>query len=65
MAVHAGSIWMDQNWGSLPAGFWVAASASGIVAEDRDYDLMLAAVSRQGIALSDVAIILVPVGVIQ
>jgi hypothetical protein len=65
MAIHPGSIWMDQNWTSLSPGLWVATNASGVVAEDSDYDQMVATVRRLGISLSDVTIVLVPIGVIQ
>jgi hypothetical protein len=65
MAVHAGSIWLDQNWGRFPTAIWVAANASGVVAEHPDYDQMIDGVRRQGIDLSDVTILLVPRGVVQ
>ncbi len=65
MAIHPGSIFIDQNWNVLSPGMWVAANASGIVAEARLYDLMINSVREQGISLSDVTIVLVPVGVIQ
>ena len=66
MAVHPASIWLDRNWQVLPApGFWVAAVVGRIVAEDRDYDRMIAAVHRQRISLRDVVILQVPAEIVQ
>jgi len=65
MAVHPGSIWLEQNWSMLTPGLWVAATAGGIVSEGTDYDVMLAAVVSQGINLAGVTIVYVPVGIVQ
>ena len=65
MSVHPGSIFIDQNWGNLPRGLWVAATANHIVAEGHDYDDVILIVRNRNILLSDVAIVFVPTGIIQ
>jgi len=65
MAVHPGSLWIDRNWATLVPGLWVAATAARLVAENRDYDRLIAAVTQRGINLADIAIVLVPVDIVQ
>lgn len=65
MAVHAGSLWLEENWTHLPPGLWVAAHAEGIVAEDRELNNVYHVLSRRGYKLVDVTIVFVPDGVIQ
>jgi hypothetical protein len=65
MAVHPGSIWLDQNWGYLTPGIWVAANATGILAEHPDYDIMLSQLAARNISLSEVTIAIEPKGIVQ
>ena len=65
MAVHPGSIWLEQHWSHLPRDFWVAANYGGIVAEDRELSNVYAALKRQKIKLKDVTIAYIPDGIIQ
>lgn len=65
MAVHPGSIWLEQHWLQLPKNFWVAAADGGIVAEDRDLSNVYDALKRLKIKFKDVTIAYVPDGVIQ
>jgi hypothetical protein len=65
MAVHPGSIWLDNNWTRLPPGYWVAADHSGVVAEDRVLDRVVASLARQKIDPDAVTITYVPEGIVQ
>ena len=60
MSVHAGSKWIETNWATLPQGFWVAADATHIVAEDRDLTNVYAALVRLQVSLGLVTIVYVP-----
>ncbi len=60
MAIHPGSIWINNNYNQLPLGFWIATNASGIVAQDLNYNVLIAQITELGINLSDVTIFLVP-----
>ncbi len=65
MAVHPGSIWIDSNWNRCPPGFWIAADATHIVAEDRDLANVYSALRRLQIKLAEVTIAFVLDGVYQ
>jgi hypothetical protein len=65
MAVHPGSIWLDQHWSQLPRDYWVAATQAGIVAEDKDLARVYSTLQRKNIALDEVTIAYIPDGVIQ
>lgn len=65
MAVHPGSIWLDDNWDQLPKDFWVAANQDGIVAKDKDLENLYSTLQRQKIKLEDVTIAYIPEGIIQ
>jgi hypothetical protein len=65
MAVHQGSIWLDQNWSRLPPDLWVAADATKVVAEARTIVDLYAALANLQVRLPDVTIAYVPAGVIQ
>lgn len=41
MAQHLGSIWLDNNWTTLPNNLWVAATGSGIVEENRSFERLI------------------------
>ena len=65
MAVHAGSLWMEENWTRLPPGLWVATNAEGIIVEDRSLASVYNFLRRENYKLPDVTIVFVPVGIIQ
>lgn len=65
MSVHAGSIWIDQNFTRVPQDLWVAVGASGLVAENRDLSLLMNALARQQTPLDQVTITLLISGVLQ
>jgi hypothetical protein len=65
MAVHPGSIWLDNNWSLLPKDLWVAANHSGIVAEDKDIVIVYSVLQRKNVNLDDITIAYIPDGVIQ
>lgn len=65
MAVHAGSLWMEENWKRLPPGLWVAANAEAIITEDRSLANVYDFLSRWNYKLPDVTIVFVPEGIIQ
>ncbi|GAA0692258.1 hypothetical protein GCM10009022_13890 [Vreelandella titanicae] len=65
MAVHAGSLFIDANWSSLPRGLWVVANAQNIVAEDSDLNRLYSFLNSRGYNLVDVTIVYVPDGVVQ
>ena len=56
MSVHAGSIWLDNNFSDDLQDRWVAANAERLVAENRDYDALIAFLQTQDISLQDVTI---------
>lgn len=67
MAIHPGSIWLEQNWSPqiLPEGDWVAASATGIIEHSPDLDYLYSIIRSMGIHFDDVAIAYVWFGGIQ
>ena len=60
MSVHPGSIWLDNNWDTLPKGFWVAANNDGIVTQDRDLPNVYTDLNRRNTATDQVAIAFIP-----
>lgn len=65
MAVHPGSIWLDDHWIQLPEDLWVAANYGGIVAEAKELESIYSALQERNIKLKDVTIAYIPEGVIQ
>jgi len=53
---HPGSIWIDNNRAGLPDNEWVAADDSGLVANDRSIDGLMAKIRDKHLELADVAI---------
>ncbi|NUA26315.1 hypothetical protein [Cupriavidus basilensis] len=66
MSVHPGSVWIDQNFATqVPQDRWVAADATGLVAENVNYDDLIAYLRRQNVSLQDVTIAYFPAGAFQ
>jgi len=66
MSVHPGSVWIDRNFATLvPQDLWVAANATRLVAENVNYDDLIAFLILQNIPLQDVTIAYFPAGVFQ
>jgi hypothetical protein len=53
---HPGSVWIDNNRGSLPDNEWVAADASGLVASDPSIDNLMAKIRDKHLDPVEVAI---------
>lgn len=64
MAVHPGSIWLDDHWDSLPKGYWVAAGPDGIVAQDLDLPNVYRNLNSKNVPLDDVTIAYIPPDII-
>jgi hypothetical protein len=65
MAQHPGSIWLDNNWSTLPNNLWVAATGSGLVEENRSFDRLINALRHRNINLDDVTIVFVTFDILQ
>lgn len=65
MAVHAGSIWIDQNFTNVPQDLWVAVNATRLVAENRDLSLLMTFLAQRQIALNEVTIAYIQSGTVQ
>ncbi len=65
MSVHPGSIWIDNHFQNVPIGLWVAANANRQVAEDYDYDKLIAFLQSQNIPLQTLTIAYIPAGTYQ
>lgn len=65
MAVHPGSIWLESHWAQLHQDVWLAANATGIVAEAQDVVDLYSKLQLLGVKLAEVTIAYVPSGVIQ
>lgn len=65
MSVHAGSIWIDRNFASVPQDLWIAADATRLVGENRNLTLLLNFLVTQQFQLSDLTITYVPSGTFQ
>jgi hypothetical protein len=65
MAVHAGSIWIDQNLSSVPQDVWVAVNAAGMVSESRNLGFLMGFLVSQEVSLADVTIAFIPAGTFQ
>jgi hypothetical protein len=65
MSVHAGSVWIDQNFASLPQDLWVAVDAFRLVGENHDLSLLMSFLATQPVPLSDLTITFIPSGTFQ
>lgn len=65
MSVHAGSIWIDRNFSSVPQDLWVAVNSTRLVAENRDLSLLMSFLVQQRIPLNEITITFIPSGTIQ
>jgi hypothetical protein len=65
MSIHPGSLWLDQNWATLPRGRWVAANATGLLESSTDYVFLRNILQRMQVSLDDVTIAYVPAGIVQ
>ena len=53
---HPGIVWIEQHRHELQSNRWVAASASGLVAQSSSNRGLMDAISKKGLKPSDVAI---------
>ena len=65
MAVHPGSIWINQNFNNVPRGLWIAVDGRRLVAEDRSYSNLLNYLKNSNISLDAVTITLLPIDIFQ
>lgn len=65
MSVHAGSIWIDQNFTNVPQDLWVAVGSTGIVAEGRDLTLLMNFLASRQVPLAQVTITFLISGTLQ
>lgn len=65
MSVHAGSIWIDQNFANVPQDLWIAVNATRLVAENRDLSLLMTFLAQRQVALSEVTITYLSSGTVQ
>lgn len=65
MAVHAGSIWIDNHLQNIPRDLWVAVDAQHLVAESQRYEDLINFLLRQRIPLNSVTIAYLPLGILQ
>lgn len=65
MSRHPASIWLDQNYNTLPANEWVAADKDGLVEHDHDYGTLYKKLKSRNINLSDVVVTFIPDGAVR
>ena len=53
---HPGSVWIDEHYGELPVGEWVAAGKDGLVAHDPSPETLNTRVADAGLTPDKVAI---------
>ena len=65
MSKHPGSVWIDQNFDTLPKNQWIAVDENGLVEHDSDFKTLIKKLESRGIDLSNVSLTFVPEGVYQ
>lgn len=65
MPNHPGSQWLQRNWNELPPDRWVAANATGLVAESPNFETLLSQLSESTVPMQQISIAFVTFDVIQ